>query len=87
MPSSGEEFRREAAANLLEDLRRSKPRLILDVEGSFKALPYAELVAFIEENYRDAGNAGPDAARPFRAFELKGEFTSDMPVTGHESQL
>jgi len=86
VPSSGEEFRREAAANLLEDLRRSKPRLILDVEGSFKALPYGELVAFIEENYRDAGNAGPDPARPFRAFELKGELTSDMPVTGHQSQ-
>jgi hypothetical protein len=47
--------------------------LILDVEGSFKALPYAELVEFIEENYRDAGNAGPDAGRPFRAFELKRE--------------
>jgi len=73
VPSSGEEFRREAAANLLEDLRRSKPRLILDVEGTFKALPFAELVQFIEENYRDAGNAGPDAARPFRAFELKGQ--------------
>lgn len=76
VPSSGEEFRREAAANLLEDLRSSKPRLILDVEGSFKALPYAELVEFIERNYRDAGNAGPDPARPFRAFELKS-------VTGH----
>ena len=73
VPSSGEEFRREAAANLLEDLRRSKPRLILDVEGSFKSLPYTELVEFIEKDYRDAGNAGPDAARPFRAFELKGE--------------
>ncbi len=73
VPSSGEEFRREAAVNLLEDLRRSKPHLILDVEGSFRALPYAELVEFIEENYREAGNAGPDAARPFRAFELKGQ--------------
>ena len=73
VPLSGAEFRREAAANLLEDLRRSKPRLILDVEGSFRALPYAELVEFIEENYRDAGAVGPDATRPFRAFELKGQ--------------
>ena len=73
VPASGEEFRREAAANLVEDLRRSKPRLILDVEGSFKALPYRELVGFIENNYRDAGNAGPDAARPFRMLELKSE--------------
>jgi 4-amino-4-deoxy-L-arabinose transferase-like glycosyltransferase len=73
VPSSGEEFRREAAANLLEDLRRSKPRLILDVEGNFKALPYDALVEFIEKNYRDAGNAGPDPARPFRVLQLKGE--------------
>ncbi len=76
VPSSGEEFRREAAANLIEDLRSSKPRLILDVEGSFKALPHPELVEFIEKNYRNAGSAGPDAARPFRAFELKGELES-----------
>jgi dolichyl-phosphate-mannose--protein O-mannosyl transferase len=73
VPSSGDEFRREAAANLIEDLRSSKPRLILDVEGTFKALPHPELVEFIEKNYRDAGSAGPDAARPFRAFEFRGE--------------
>lgn len=73
VPTSGEEFRREAAANLIDDLRRSRPRLILDVEGSFKALPYPELIAFIDSYYRDAGNAGPDAARPFRVFELKSE--------------
>jgi 4-amino-4-deoxy-L-arabinose transferase-like glycosyltransferase len=73
VPSSGQEFRREAAANLLADLRRSRPRLILDVEGSFKALPHPELVEFIEKNYRDAGSAGPDAARPFRVLERKDE--------------
>jgi hypothetical protein len=71
VPSSGEEFRREAAANLIEDLRSSKPRLILDVEGTLEALPHPELVEFIEKNYRDAGSAGPDAARPFRVFELE----------------
>jgi dolichyl-phosphate-mannose-protein mannosyltransferase len=73
VPASGEEFRREAAANLIDDLRRSKPRLILDVEGNFKALPHPELVEFVGKNYRDAGSAGPDATRPFRVFELKGE--------------
>jgi 4-amino-4-deoxy-L-arabinose transferase-like glycosyltransferase len=70
VPSSGEEFRREAAANLLEDLRRTKPRLILDVEGSFKSLPHLELVEYIEKHYRDEGIAGPDASRPFRVFQL-----------------
>jgi 4-amino-4-deoxy-L-arabinose transferase-like glycosyltransferase len=69
--ASGEGFRREAAAYLLEDLRRAKPRLILDVEGTFKALPHPELVEFIEENYRDQGTAGPEAGRPFRVLQLK----------------
>ncbi len=68
--SSGEEFRHEAAANLLEDLRRTKPRLILDVEGNFKELPYRELVEFINENYREDGSAGPDPSRPFRVLRL-----------------
>jgi hypothetical protein len=69
--SSGEQFRREAAANLLEDLRRTKPRLILDVEGNFRALPYAELVRFIDDNYREDGSAGPDPSHPFRVLHLK----------------
>ena len=71
VPASGEEFRREAALNLIEDLRRTNPRLLLDVEGNFSMLPHPELVAYLETNYRLAGNAGPDPARPFRAFELK----------------
>jgi len=69
--SSGEQFRREAAANLLEDLRRTKPRLILDIEGNFRALPYPELLRFIDDNYREDGSAGPDPSRPFRVFHLK----------------
>jgi hypothetical protein len=77
VPLSGEEFRREASVNLVEDLRRSKARLILDVEGGFNALPHPELVGFIGKNYRVAGSAGPDPARPFRAFELKSEAAKD----------
>lgn len=68
--STGEGFRREAAANLLEDLRRTKPRLILDVEGSFMALPHRELVEYVGKHYRDEGRAGPDASRPFRVLQL-----------------
>ncbi len=71
VPKAGEAFRREAAANLIEDLRRNKPRLILDVDGGFKALPHADLVDFIEENYFDAGSVEPDTARPFRVLQLK----------------
>jgi 4-amino-4-deoxy-L-arabinose transferase-like glycosyltransferase len=78
VPKSGEEFRREAAANLIEDLSRSKPRLILDVEGSIKALPYRNLVNFIDFYYRDAGSAGPDTGRPFRVLELRAELDSQV---------
>lgn len=76
VPASGEEFRREAAAKLTDDLRRNRPRLILDVEGSLKALPHPMLVEFIRKNYRDAGNAGSEPGRPFRALELKGKSES-----------
>src|SRR5262249_23514560 len=71
--SSGGAFRAEAAANLLEDLRRTKPRLILDVEGNFLALPYPELLDFVNANYVEDGNAGPEASRPFRVLRLKTE--------------
>jgi len=71
VPPYGEELRREAAANLLEDLRNHKPRLILDVEGSFRSLPHRDLVGFVEKEYRVGGDAGTDPGRPFRAFELK----------------
>jgi 4-amino-4-deoxy-L-arabinose transferase-like glycosyltransferase len=64
---------REARDNLIEDLRRTRPRLILDVYGSIKQLPYTEIVDFIEENYREGENIGPDPSRPFRALWLKGD--------------
>ena len=73
VPQSGAEFRREAAANLIQDLQLSRPRLILDIEGGIKTLPHPELIAFIDKNYRLVGSAGPDPARPFRVFELNSE--------------
>jgi 4-amino-4-deoxy-L-arabinose transferase-like glycosyltransferase len=69
-PSSGESFRREAAANLLEDLRREKPRLILDVGGGFKKLEYAELVEYIDKNYHNAGFIGTDPSHMFGVLQL-----------------
>lgn len=72
-PSSGEQFKSEAAAMLLEDLRSTRPRLILDVQGSFKSLPYPNLAEFVDENYRDGEVIGPDPAHPFRVLELKTE--------------
>jgi hypothetical protein len=71
VPASGEAFRRVAANNLIDDLARNKPRLILDIEGNFKALPFPELVGFVDTHYRESGDAGPLPGRPFRMFELK----------------
>lgn len=67
---SGEQLRREASANLIEDLRRTQPLLILDVYSSIQSLPYADLLDFIRKNYREAGTIGPNPDRPFRVFEL-----------------
>jgi len=72
-PISGENFRREAAANLLEDLEREKPRLILDIGGGFKRLEYADLVDYVDQNYRDDGSIGTDPSNPFRVLERKEE--------------
>ncbi|HKP84803.1 MAG TPA: glycosyltransferase family 39 protein [Blastocatellia bacterium] len=64
---------REARANFIEDLRRARPRLILDVYGNMDDLPYADVVEFVKENYRDEGTVGPDPQRPFRVLRLKNE--------------
>ncbi|MFY9571456.1 MAG: glycosyltransferase family 39 protein [Blastocatellia bacterium] len=72
VPASGEDFRRLAASNLLGDLKRTKPRLILDVEGTFRSLPFLELRDFVQENYREEPGIGPESGRPFRVLELKG---------------
>ena len=69
--SMGANFRRESAATLLEELRRTRPRLILDVEGTFKSLPYPELVDFVESQYRDGGTVGPAGSNRFRVFQLE----------------
>lgn len=68
---SGEQFWREAREHLIEDLRRTRPRLILDVYGTMKSLPYPEIVEFLEENYRFEDKIGPDPSRPFFVLALK----------------
>jgi hypothetical protein len=67
----GVPFWRESRALLIEDLRRTRPRLILDVYGGFLDLPYPELVAFVRENYRYETRIGPEPGRPFLAYRLK----------------
>lgn len=64
-------FWQKTRANFIEDLQRTKPRIILDVYASMDDLPYTEIVEFLKENYRDEGPVGPDPQRPFRVLRLK----------------
>jgi 4-amino-4-deoxy-L-arabinose transferase-like glycosyltransferase len=69
--SQDEPFWRESRANLIEDLKQSRPLLILDVYGNFLELPYTELVEFIQNNYRYETQTGPLPGRPFFVYRLK----------------
>ncbi|HEY9230891.1 MAG TPA: glycosyltransferase family 39 protein, partial [Blastocatellia bacterium] len=64
-------FWQAARANLIEDLKRVRPRIILDIKGDMGDLPYAEITDFLKANYEDAGAVGPDSNRPFRVLRLK----------------
>ncbi|MBI3649911.1 MAG: glycosyltransferase family 39 protein [Acidobacteria bacterium] len=56
---------------LLEDLRCHKPRIILDPTGGLENVPYAEIAAFMQENYQRDAALGLDPARPFVVYQLK----------------
>ncbi|MEW6211753.1 MAG: glycosyltransferase family 39 protein, partial [Acidobacteriota bacterium] len=64
-------FWRENRALLIEDLKRARPRIILDVFGKLLELPYPEIVEFMEKNYRRAGQVGLNSWRRFVVYELK----------------
>ena len=68
--AEGEQFLIEARAHLIEDLKRNRPRLILDVYGKLRELPYAELIEFLDANYEYEGEVGPNPGRPFVVFRL-----------------
>ena len=58
-------FWQEARANLVADLERTRPRVILDVAGNMGDLPYPRITDFLKENYHNEGNLGSDPNRPF----------------------
>lgn len=64
-------FWQEARANLIADLKRVRPRFILDIKGDMDDLPYSEITDFLKERYEDEGAVGPDPNRPFRLLRLK----------------
>ena len=69
----GDSFWSENRARFIEDLRRTRPRVILDVYGDFHTLPYPEITEFIRRNYRRAEKIGPDPSRPFWVLRRKGD--------------
>lgn len=68
--AEGEQFLSEARAHFIEDLKRNRPRLILDVYGKLRELPYTELVEFIDANYEYEREIGPNPGRPFVVLRL-----------------
>jgi hypothetical protein len=64
-------FWQEARGQFINDLKRSRPRLILNVDEPIEALPYPEVVEFIRQNYRIDGVIGPDPSHQFIVYVIK----------------
>jgi 4-amino-4-deoxy-L-arabinose transferase-like glycosyltransferase len=69
--SAQQPFWRKAREQLIEDLRRSRPRLILNTDEALYDLPFPEITEFIRQNYAYEGQIGSDPSRPFLVFRLK----------------
>jgi hypothetical protein len=61
-------FWQEARAHFIDDLRRNRPRLILNVDEPIETIPYPEIVDFVHQNYRLDGFIGPDPAYQFIVY-------------------
>jgi hypothetical protein len=67
------QFWKDARAQFLDDLRHTKPRIILNVDESIQSLPFPEIVRFINDNYRRDGTMGPDPSHQFIVYKLRGD--------------
>lgn len=67
----GDPFWRDAREQLIDDLRASRPRLILNTDEALYDLPFPEITEFIRDNYVYEGQIGSDPARPFLIFRLR----------------
>jgi len=63
LDASAKEFLAEARRNLVDDLRRTRPRLILDVNRGMRSLPYPEITEFLTKNYTEGAVIGPGVER------------------------
>jgi hypothetical protein len=64
-------FWREASSRLIDDLRRERPRVILDVEANLLSQPDSQVTEFVRDNYRSDVRIGPDPQRPFVVYRLR----------------
>ena len=64
-------FWAEAHNNFITDLKRSRPRIILDMSDTFLSLPYKDITEFIDENYERDDEIGVEPGRPFVVYNLK----------------
>jgi hypothetical protein len=69
-PAAGS-FWQEARIQFIDDLKRNRPRLILNVDEPIETLPYPEIVDFVHQNYRLDGFIGPDPAYQFIVYSRK----------------
>ena len=59
-----------ARRQLLEDLARTKPTVILDRDECIMTVPYPEIVEFMKENYKYDGVIGTDPSLQLRVYRL-----------------
>ena len=69
----GEVFWQEARRQLIVDLRKTRPRLIINVDEAIESLPYTDVVEFINEHYAREGLLGPDPAHQFIVYKRRSE--------------
>jgi hypothetical protein len=65
-----EVFWSQARSHFIDDLKRERPRIILDVESNLLSPAYPEIVEFIQANYSRDGEMGIDPDRPFVVYRL-----------------
>ncbi|HEY6332586.1 MAG TPA: hypothetical protein VI756_24900, partial [Blastocatellia bacterium] len=64
-------FWEQARARFIDDLRQTKPALILNLDEPIQSLPYPEIVDFINRSYSRGGTIGSDPEYRFDVYRLR----------------
>ncbi|MEW6130038.1 MAG: glycosyltransferase family 39 protein [Acidobacteriota bacterium] len=71
---TNQNFYSPAHAQFIEDLKRHRPRIILDLSDTFLRLPFREITDFIKTHYERDTEIGVEPGRPFVVYQLKENF-------------